>query len=282
LSVSVSGGLGGHSGTDIANGRANAIKVLGRALREALAVCQFRLVSVQGGKSWNAIPRDATAICSLPPEREAAFRAAVESAAAVISDAYAKTDQGVSVTVTGAADAAHAWTGDGTRSILDLVAVVPNGPIAMSPDFEGLVEMSTSLGEVVTDRAGLTLHSLSRSSNASALPDVIATLDAAARLAGGSLELGQADPGWRPNLDSAALAASGRVYERLFGEAPVVTAVHAWLETAVIGARVPGLDMVSFGPQIEAPHSPDERVSIPTVERFWRLLAGVVDELSRA
>jgi dipeptidase D len=282
LSVSVSGGLGGHSGTDIADGRANAIKVLGRALREALAVCPFRLVSVQGGKSWNAIPRDATAICSLPPEREAAFRAAVESAAAAIRDAYAKTDHGVSVTLTGAADAADAWTQDGTRSILDLVAVVPSGPIAMSPDFEGLVEMSTSVGEVVTDGARLTLHSLSRSSNASALPDVIATLDAAARLAGGSLELVQADPGWRPNLDSAALAASRRVYERLFGEAPVVTAVHAWLETAVIGARVPGLDMVSFGPQIEAPHSPDERVSIPTAERFWRLLAGVVDELSRA
>jgi dipeptidase D len=282
LSVSVSGGLGGHSGTDIADGRANAIKVLGRALREALAVCPFRLVSVQGGKSWNAIPRDATAICSLPPEREAAFRAAVERAAAAIGDAYAKTDRGVSVTLTGAADAADAWTEDGTRSILDLVAVVPSGPIALSPDFEGLVETSTSVGEVVTDGTRLTLHSLSRSSNAAALPDVIATLDAAARLAGGSLELGQADPGWQPDLDSPALAASRRVYERLFGEAPVVTAVHAWLETAVIGARVPGLDMVSFGPQIEAPHSPDERVSIPTVERFWRLLAGVVDELSRA
>ena len=90
----------------------------------------------------------------------------------------------------------------------------------------------------------------------------------------------QADPGWRPDLDSPALAASRRVYERLFGEAPVVTAVHAWLETAVIGDRVPGLDMVSFGPQIEAPHSPDERVLIPTVERFWRLLTAVVDELS--
>jgi dipeptidase D len=282
LSVAVSGGLGGHSGTDIAHGRANAIKVLGRTLREAIAVAPFRLVSLRGGKSWNAIPREATAICSLPPDREVAFRAAVETAAAAISDAYAKTDPGVTVTVTGAAVAADAWTEDGTRTVLDLIATVPSGPLAMSPDFAGLVETSTSVGEVVTDGATFTLHTLSRSSNASALPDVIAALDAAARLAGGSLELGQADPGWRPDLDSAALAASGRVYERLFGEAPVVTAVHAWLETAVIGARVPGLDMVSFGPQIEAPHSPDERVSIPTVERFWRLLAGVVDELSRA
>ena len=90
------------------------------------------------------------------------------------------------------------------------------------------------------------------------------------------------DPGWRPDLDSPALAAMRRVYERLFGEPPIVTAVHAWLETAVIGERVPGLDMVSFGPQIEAPHSPDERVSIPTVERFWRLLVAVVDELAPA
>ena len=87
--------------------------------------------------------------------------------------------------------------------------------------------------------------------------------------------------GWRPNLDSPALAAPQRVYERLFGEPPIVTAVHAGLETAVIGDKVPGLDMISFGPQIEAPHSPDERVSITSVERFWRLLAGVVDELSR-
>jgi dipeptidase D len=280
LSVSVSGVLGGHSGTDIARGRANAIKVLARALRETLAATPFRLVSLQGGKSWNAIPRDATAICSLASEKEPAFRAAVEIAAAAISDAYANTDPGVTVTVTEAAAAAEAWTEDGTRDVLDLLAVVPSGPLASSPDFEGLVETSTSLGEVVTDGTTLTLHSLSRSSNDSALPDVMATLDAAARVAGGSLQVGLVEAGWRPNLDSPALATCRRAYERLFGEAPVVTAVHAWLETAVIGDRVPGLDMVSFGPQIEAPHSPDERVKIPTVERFWRLLVGVVDEFS--
>jgi dipeptidase D len=282
LSVSVSGGLGGHSGTDIARGRSNAIKLLARTLREALAVVPFRLVSLHGGKSWNAIPRDATALCSLRPEREAAFRDAIGTAAAAIGDAYAKTDRGISVTVAGTADAADAWTEDGTRRVLDLLAVVPSGPLALSPDFEGLVETSTSVGEVVTDGATLTLHSLSRSSNDAALPEVLAALAAAVRLAGGSLDVGQADPSWQPNLDSPALAVSRRVYERLFGDAPIVTAVHAWLETAVIGDRVPGLDMVSFGPQIEAPHSPDERVSIPTVERFWRLLAGVVDELSAA
>ena len=112
---------------------------------------------------------------------------------------------------------------------------------------------------------------------------MIAALDAAARLAGGALEVEQADPGWRPDLDSPALAAVRRVYERLFGEA---AGRDCGARLARDGRdRRPGsrgLDMLSFGPQIEAPHSPDERVSIPTVERFWRLLAGVVDEFSAA
>jgi dipeptidase D len=205
----------------------------------------------------------------------------VETAAGTIGDAYAKTDPGVAVTIAIAEAAADAWTEDGTARLLAAVALVPTGPLAMSPDFEGLVETSTSLGEALTEGGQLTLHSLSRSSNDSALPEVIGALDAAATLAGGALEVKHNYGGWRPNLDSPALAASKAVYERLFGEAPIVTAVHAGLETAVIGDKVAGLDMISFGPQIEAPHSPDERVSIPTVERFWKLLAGVVDELSR-
>jgi dipeptidase D len=115
------------------------------------------------------------------------------------------------------------------------------------------------------------------------MPEVIATLDAVARLAGGTLEEKFNYGGWRPNLDSGALAAGKTAYESLFGEPPIVTAVHAGLESAVIGGKVDReLDMLSFGPQIEFPHSPDERVSVPTVERFWKLLVGVVDELSRS
>ena len=151
----------------------------------------------------------------------------------------------------------------------------------MSPDFDKLVETSTSLGEAATEGERLTLHSLSRSSNDSAMPEVIATLDAAARLAGGTLEVKHNYNGWRPDLDSPLLAVARTVSERLFGKPPVVTAIHAGLETAVIGSKVSGrLDMLAIGPQIEGPHSPDERVSIPTVERFWQLLVAVVDELS--
>ena len=120
----------------------------------------------------------------------------------------------------------------------------------------------------------------SRSSNDAALADVIATLDAAARLAGGSLEVKHNYGGWHPDLGSPVLAVASAVSERVFGGPPVVTAAHAGLEPAVIGGKLPGVDMLSLGPQIECPHSPDERIRIPTVERFWRLLTGLLDELS--
>jgi dipeptidase D len=280
LTVTASGGLGGHSGTNIHLGRANAIKVLARALREAYETVPFRLVSLDGGKSRNAIPRDAHAVIAVAAEREQDLRGAIEAAAATIRDAFAKTDAGVTLTVDAADASGDAWTEEGTAKLLDAAALVPTGPLALSPDFDGLVETSTSLGEAVTENGTLTLHSLSRSSNDSAMPEVIGVLDAAARLAGGELEVKHNYGGWRPNLDSAALAAAKHAYEQTFGEPPIVTAVHAGLESAVIGDKVAGLDMISFGPQIEAPHSPDERVSIPTAERFWRLLVAFVDEVS--
>jgi dipeptidase D len=281
LSVTASGGLGGHSGSNIALGRANAIKVLGRVLREAYESAPFRLVSLNGGKSRNAIPRDAVALVSVAADREQAFRDAAEKAAATVRDSFKSTDAGATATLGDAEDASDAWTEEDTATLLDVVALVPTGPLAMSQDFDDLVETSTSLGEAITEGGRLTLHSLSRSSNDSALPETISALSAAARLGGGELEVKHNYGGWRPNLDSPALAATRNVYERLFGEAPIVTGVHAGLETAVIGDKVAGLDMISFGPQIEAPHSPDERVSVPTVERFWKLLVGMVDELSQ-
>jgi dipeptidase D len=281
LTITVSGGLGGHSGSNIHLGRSNAIKVLGRALREASTSVPFRLVSLDGGKSRNAIPRDARAVVSVAAERADDFRSAVDKAVASIRDAFAKTDPGVNVTVGSADASSDAWTEEGTTKLLDAIALVPTGPLSMSPDFADLVETSTSLGEAITDADTLSLHSLSRSSNDSALAEVIGALAAAARLAGGDFDVQHNYGGWRPNLDSPALAVAKRAYERIFGEAPIVAAVHGGLETAVIGDKVAGLDMISFGPQIEAPHSPDERVSIPTVERFWRLLVGVLDELSK-
>jgi dipeptidase D len=281
LEITVSGGQGGHSGMEIERGRSNALKVLGRALREAHSSAPVRLVSFSGGKSRNAIPRDAAAVVSVEAGAESRFRDAIDAAATTIRDAYSKTDAGLAIAVIPTEAGVDPWSADATSRLLDTVALVPTGPLAMSPDFDDLVETSTSLGEAMTEGDQLTLHSLSRSSNDSAMPEVIGVLDAAARLGGGALEVKHNYNGWRPDLDSPVLAVARRVYEQLFGKAAVVTAVHAGLETSVIGSKVDRrLDMLAIGPQIEFPHSPDERVKIPTVERFWKLLAGLVDDLS--
>ena len=280
LSIAAEGGLGGHSGMQIQLGRANAIKYLGRALREAGAEVSLRLASLNGGKSRNAIPRDAMAVVVVAATDAERARAALARSEATIRDEYAKTDPDIGLVVTDAARPDDAWTAAATAGLIDLVALIPTGPLALSPDFDGLVETSTSLGEAVTDGDVLTLHSLTRSSNDAAMPGVLATIEAAAHRVGGSAEFKHNYGGWRPNLDSPALAALHAAYDRSFDDTPVVTAVHAGLETAVIGDKVPGLDMISFGPQIESPHSPDERVSIPTVQRFYTLLVALVDELS--
>ena len=240
LAVTVSGGQGGHSGSGIALGRSNAIKVLGRALREAHATAPFRLVSLDGGKSRNAIPRDAAAVISVGlGERGGASRGdrrrRRDDPRRVLQDRRRASRS----PCRRAESSEQPWTDEATTRLLDAIALVPTGPLAMSPDFDDLVETSTSLGEAITEGDQLTLHSLSRSSNDSALPEVIAALDAAARLAGGALEVKHNYNGWRPDLDSPALAAAKPSYERLFGEPPIVTAVHAGLETAVIGSKVP-------------------------------------------
>ncbi len=197
-----------------------------------------------------------------------------------MADAFSVTDPGVGLTVEAAEPPADAWSASTTATILDAIAAIPSGPHSMSPGFEGLVEMSTSLGTAETKGAQLELHSLTRTSNESALPDVVNALRAIAALAGGSIEVKHGYAGWRPNLKSPLLATCKNVWAETFGDEPIVTAVHAGLETALIGEKVAGLDMISIGPQIESPHSPDERVSIPTVDRFWRFLRGVLEALS--
>ena len=157
----------------------------------------------------------------------------------------------------------------------------PAGPLGISADFPGVVETSSSLGVAETNGARLTLHCLSRSADDAVMAEVTHGIAAAARLAGADIELGREYPGWRPDLSSPLLATARAVHERLFGAPPHVMLTHGGLEPAIIGARKPGLDMLSFGPLIEGPHAPGERLHVGSAERFTRLLAALVDELSR-
>ena len=280
LRVTVSGGRGGHSGGDIAAGRANAIKALARAVR---AAPHARLVALDGGASRNAIPRDAAAVVAVAPGEVAAVRAAIEREGERIRDAFRATDPGVRVTVAApnGEAAAGAWSAAATARLLDLLAILPAGPIGMSPDFPGVVETSSSLGVAETEGDRLTLRCLSRSANDAALADVTDAIAAAARLGGAELERPPGYPGWRPDLDSPLLATASAVHARLFGAPPRVTAVHGGLETGLIGAKLPRLDMVSLGPRIEGAHAPGERLDTASAGRFMRLLTALLDELSR-
>jgi len=275
LRVTVSGGLGGHSGGDIALGRANAIKVLARALR---SVPGLRVASLDGGAARNAIPRDATAVVVL----DAAHGAdQIEANGEHARGAYRTTDPGLRVSIEPAAPVADAWSARDSERILDLVGALPTGPLGMSADFPGVVETSTSLGRAETDGERITLGSLSRSANDLLMPDVLAQIAGVARLAGADYEASGEYAGWRPDLSSPVLATAKAVHERLFGAAPDVTLTHGGLEAAIIAARRPGIDPISFGPEIQGPHAPGERLHIASSGRFMRLLGGLLDELSR-
>ena len=150
----------------------------------------------------------------------------------------------------------------------------------MSPRLPGTVETSTSLTVAGTDAGVLTLASMTRSANAEALEDVVATIESTARLAGAEVEVVRSYPPWRPDLDSQLLARSRETFTRLFGVEPRLEVVHGGLECAVIGDKLPGIEMISIGPDVEGLHAPGERLSISGTERFYRLLAALLDDLS--
>ncbi|HTX70032.1 MAG TPA: beta-Ala-His dipeptidase [Thermoleophilia bacterium] len=280
LRVTVSGAAGGHSGMDIASGRANAIKVLAGCLQEMAGHVPCRLASMDGGTSRNAIPREAEAVVLVPEASAAAAWGVVEAAGRQAQAAFAATDPGVRVAVADAPAPPAACTAGRTATLIDLLVALPNGPLVMSSRFPGVVETSTSLGAVETSPDVLEVHSLTRTSNQAALRDVLGALAAVARLAGADLDVQHGYPAWEPRPSSHLLETCVAVWRDLFGDVPVVAAAHAGLEPAVIGQSIPDLDMVSVGPRIESPHSPAERVSISSVQRFWRFLLATLDALS--
>lgn len=278
LQVVLSGARGGHSGGDIAAGRVNAIKALARVLDAAAADSGLRLASLAGGVSRNAIPRDARAIVVVSDE--ARFRAGLEAELAAIVRQHAGTDDGLvlSVEPTVADKAAPAET---TRRALDLMAAIPTGVVAMTPSLSGGVETSTSLTTAQTDGGTLTLGSMTRSSNAAALDAMLASMHALARLGRADIEVRRSYAPWEPSLDSHLLTTAKATYARLWEHEPALTVVHGGLECAVLRQKLPGVEMVSIGPEIVGPHAPGEKVRISSTQRFYRLLGALLDDLSR-
>jgi dipeptidase D len=279
LALTLKGLKGGHSGIDIRLQRGNAIKLLARLLHAATQAAPLRLAAVHGGNKHNAIPREASAVVLVDDAALARFRAGVGDELDAIRLEYAVADPGIELEIADAPLPELAWDrGSGMRA-LHLLEALPHGVVAMSQDIPGLVETSTSLATARVEGNSLELVCSTRSSIDRALAAVRRRIRAIATLASAAVEEKDAYPGWKPNLASPLLEVVKTVHRDVGGKEPQLMALHAGLECGIIGEKVPGIDMVSIGPQIENPHSPEERVRLDSVGRFWQVLTGTLQLL---
>lgn len=279
LDLRLSGLRGGHSGLEIHLQRGNAVQLLARALHAAAQGQKVHLASFRGGNKHNALAREAVARVIV--QDRAAFVEAVERETEGIKAEYRHTEPDLKLEVSaGSGDSGSVWSQALGERVLLLLNGLPHGVMAMSHDLEGLVETSVNLAAVAADKAGVGVLLSVRSSVGSALRAHRRRLRAFADLVGAQVEENEGYPAWRPNPDSALLARFQKVHERVAGEEAELVAVHAGLECGVIGEKFPGMDMISFGPQIEGAHSPDERVKVDTVGPFYRLLTETLAELA--
>lgn len=281
VAVRVAGLLGGHSGVDIHLQRGNALAILARLLHPLWKEFQFEVGSITGGNLTNAIPREAEAVIRLAVEDRGAFEKACRAAIAEIRAELAAVDPGLEISFAPAECGPEVWSDATAVRLLALLAALPHGLLRMSDEIPGLVETSTNFARVRSEPGVLQVSMSNRSSVDAALRAVQRRMAAFAELAGGEATQSEGYPGWKPDLASPLLAITRRVHERVLGSEPRVLAIHAGLECGVLGARLGGADMISIGPQIEHPHSPDERVGIESVGGFWRLLTATLTELAR-
>ena len=278
--IRVAGLKGGHSGVDIHLQRGNAIKLLARALYAVSREIRFHLVRLEGGNAHNAIPREASATVLVPDDGGSdGFASRLERELESIREELGTVDPGMACEIGGASASGGAWDTATTVRALELITALPHGVMAMSDEIAGLVETSTNLA--VVGRAGDRVKILlsSRSSVASALLALQQRIGATAALAGATAEEEGGYPAWQPDVSSHLLSIVKGVYGEIVGE-PKVGAIHAGLECGIIGEKYEGMDMISFGPQIEFPHSPDEQVRIDSVGTFYVVLRAVLERLA--
>jgi dipeptidase D len=274
--------MGGHSGLDIHLGRGNAVQLLARALDAAAAGRAVSLAAFSGGNKHNAIAREAKALVTVAPADRPGFVDAFSRQVEAIKAELAPVEPDLAGEVAEAPAAAQVWTEASQRRTLALLLALPHGVLAMSRDIPGLVETSCNLAAAASEDGALSVLLSTRSSVATAMTALRRKVRAVAELAGAKVEEAEGYPAWKPNVASPLLARFRAVHQRVAGKDAELAAVHAGLECGVIGEKLPGMDMISFGPDIKGAHSPDERVSIPSVERFFRLLKETLADLAAA
>lgn len=280
--IFISGLKGGHSGINIGDKRANAIKLLGFLLNK-LKVVDYYIGAISGGSKRNAIAREAEAIIYIKNEYEAVLREYINafSLESVLEYRASDGDIKISFEKSDTDTSSKVFTKEFADKVINLIIGLPHGVISMSMEIAGLVETSTNLATVVMENDQIKIGTSQRSSIESAKRNIAASVKSVFDLAEANVVVGDGYPGWQPNLGSKLLKLSSKVHKEIFGKAPELKAIHAGLECGILGDKYPGLEMVSFGPTIVGAHSPDEKVNIHDVEKFYRLLKAILVEISK-
>jgi dipeptidase D len=277
VSVKVGGMIGGHSGTEINKERGNAIKLLGITLQQLINTVPIQIVDMEGGEKDNAIPREAEALIYVPYGYEKALSDRIAEIEAETKNEMESKEKSLYIrAVTQGHDVKLVMNLKSSRKAIAFLTVIPNGIVAMSADIEGLVETSLNVGILKSGEKEIVTSSAIRSSIESAKHKVFLQVDTLCGIFGGYTESHGDYPGWQFNPDSQLRADMIEIYKKMFGKDVKVEALHAGLECGIMMAKIPGLDCVSFGPDISDIHTTEEKLSISSTERMWNYLIEIL------
>lgn len=278
--IDVKGLKGGHSGGDIHLGRGNANQLLVRFLCQAMQKYDLRLCEINGGNLRNAIAREASAVIAIPDADKHALRTDLNVYTAEVSAEYAVSDPDLKITMESEPTPSKAMDKASAERMLKALYVTPHGVYAMSQDIPGLVETSTNLASIkMQPGCEVKVETSQRSSITSAKKNIAQIVRTAFEFGGAEVTQGDGYPGWKPNPHSEILEIAAASYRRLFGVDAKVKAIHAGLECGLFLDKYPTLDMISFGPTLQGVHSPDERMHLPSVEKFWLHLLDILKNI---
>ncbi|NMB49152.1 MAG: aminoacyl-histidine dipeptidase [Bacteroidales bacterium] len=278
--ISLKGLKGGHSGAQIHLGRANAIKLMNRFLKNAVRNYEARLASIQGGSLRNAIPREAFAVITIPEQLSEDLIDLVLEYEDLFNEEYRGIEEGIIFEAEKVKLPKSLIPAEIQDDIIHAIEGCPHGVISMLPDFPGVVESSVNLAAVTSSKGKIEVKLMVRSSSESRKEWVCSSVESVFLLAGAKVEINSDYPGWQPNIDSELLHTMEKVYLEKYGKRPIVSVIHAGLECGIIQSNIGhNVDIVSFGPTITGAHSPEESVEIESVEKTYEYLVSVLEEI---
>ena len=281
FSITVKGLNGGHSGMDIHKGLGNANKIMNRLLFEGFTKFGLRISEINGGSLRNAIPRESKAIVSIDAVSMEIFLKEIQQLITRIKNEFLTVEPNLIIEIQKVTTPEKVMEVGVQENFIKAIYTSLNGVYRMSPTISGLVETSNNIARVIAKEGLIKINCLTRSSSDSSKQDLTNSLKSAFELAGFDIEVSGEYPGWQPNIHSKILEVVSNIYEELHGKKARVAACHAGLECGILGQNYPTMDMVSFGPTILGAHSPDEKVSISSTQKFWNFLQEILKNIPK-